>query len=195
MNLHSLKNTPGAKHRRKRVGRGHGSGMGKTSGKGHKGQMARTGHKHKVLFEGGQLRLIQRIPRRGFTNYCRKEMLPVNLWQLENAFENGADVSLAAMASAGLTNGPFDGVKILGKGELTIKLNVTADAFSASARTAIEAAGGNCTVVEVEKVEKVRKPAKAPKAVAEPEPAAEPESPAETEAASEEAPDEASEES
>ena len=86
------------------------------------------------------------------------------------------------MASAGLTNGPFDGVKILGKGELTIKLNVTADAFSASARTAIEAAGGTCTVVEIEKVEKVRKPAKAPKAIAqapaepatEPEPAAEP---------------------
>ena len=106
MNLHSLKNTPGAKHRRKRVGRGHGSGMGKTSGKGHKGQMARTGHKHKVLFEGGQLRLIQRIPRRGFTNFCRKEMLPVNLWQLEKAFENGADVSLAAMAAAGLVAFP-----------------------------------------------------------------------------------------
>jgi large subunit ribosomal protein L15 len=163
MNLHSLKRTPGSTHRRKRVGRGHGSGMGKTSGKGHKGQMARTGHKRKVLFEGGQLRLIQRIPIRGFTNPCRKENLPVNLGQLDKVFDSGAEVNLENMAAAGLTNGPFDGVKILAKGELTKPLNISAHAFSASARTAIEAAGGSCSVIEIVRAEKVKKPTKSEK--------------------------------
>jgi len=146
MNLHSLKNSKGAKHRRKRLGRGHGSGLGKTSGKGHKGQMARSGHKKKLLFEGGQLRLINRLPIRGFNNYCRKEFRPVNVSAL-NVFEDGADVNLEALNQAGLTNGQFDGVKILGKGELTRKLNVTANKFSASAKEKIEAAGGSCTTV------------------------------------------------
>ena len=146
MELHQLKNSKGAKHRRKRLGRGHGSGVGKTSGKGHKGQMARSGHKHKLLFEGGQLRLINRLPIRGFNNYCRKEMRPVNVGAL-NDFEDGADVNLEALKAAGLCNGQFDGVKILGKGELTKKLNVTANKFSASAQAKIEAAGGTCTTV------------------------------------------------
>ena len=146
MNLHSLKNNAGAKHRRKRLGRGHGSGVGKTSGKGHKGQMARSGHKHKLLFEGGQLRLINRLPIRGFKNYCRTEMHPVNVQAL-NVFDDGADVNLEALAKAGLCNGNHDGVKILAKGELTKKLNVTANRFSAAAQAKIEAAGGTCTTV------------------------------------------------
>ena len=146
MDLHSLKNTEGSKHRRKRVGRGHGSGMGKTSGKGHKGQMARSGHKHKAMFEGGQLRLIDRLPIRGFTNYCRKVNCPVNVGALE-VFDDGADVTLEVLSAAGFCNGTFDGVKILGKGELSKKLNVTAHKFSESARKKIEAAGGTCTTI------------------------------------------------
>jgi large subunit ribosomal protein L15 len=146
MNLHSLKNSKGAKHSRKRLGRGHGSGLGKTSGKGHKGQMARSGHKHKLLFEGGQLRLINRLPIRGFKNHCRKEMHALNVQAL-NIFDDGTDVTLDVIAKAGLANGTHDGVKVLGKGELTKKLNVTANKFSASAVAKIEAAGGTCTTV------------------------------------------------
>ena len=146
MNLHSLKNVTGARHRRKRVGRGHGSGLGKTAGKGHKGQMARSGHKHKEGFEGGQMTLIRRTPKRGFKNFTRKVFIPVNLGMLDRCFEDGADVTPVQLVEAGLANGPhFDGIKILGDGELTKKLSVTAHKFSASAKTKIEAAGGTCT--------------------------------------------------
>lgn len=148
MNLHSLKNVKGARHRRKRVGRGHGSGLGKTSGKGHKGQMARSGHKHKEGFEGGQMTLIRRTPKRGFKNINRQVYLPVNLGMLDRVFDDGADVTPVSLVEAGLANGPhFHGIKILGDGELTKKLTVTAHKFSASARTKIEAAGGTCTEV------------------------------------------------
>ena len=146
MNLHSLKNVAGAKHRRKRLGRGHGSGLGKTSGKGHKGQMARTGHKHKNGFEGGQMTLIRRTPKRGFKNYTRKTYLAVNLSDLEVNFDDGADVTIEILKASGLARGSkFDGIKILGTGEITKKLNVTADKFSASAKAKIEAAGGTTT--------------------------------------------------
>lgn len=146
MNLHSLKNVSGARHRRKRLGRGHGSGLGKTSGKGHKGQMARSGHKHKEGFEGGQMPFFRLVPKRGFKNPNRKITAPVNLTFLESRFEDGAEVTLEMLLESGLVNGTFDRIKILGDGELTKKLTVTAHAFSASAKEAIEKAGGSCIV-------------------------------------------------
>lgn len=149
MNLHSLQNVKGARHGRKRLGRGHGSGHGKTAGKGHKGQMARSGHKHKEGFEGGQMPFFRSVPKRGFKNPNRKIYAPVNLVFLDKVFEDGAEVTVEAMREAGLANGRhFTGVKVLGDGELSKKLNVTAHKFSTSARTAIEAAGGTCAVVE-----------------------------------------------
>ncbi len=146
MNLHSLTNTEGARHRRKRVGRGMASGLGKTSGKGHKGQMARKGNKHKLAFEGGQMPLIRRIPKRGFKNPCRTEYVGVNLCNLD-CFEDGAEVTIEMLKRAGLANGQYDGVKVLGRGEISKKLTVKVNAFSASAREKIEAVGGVCEVV------------------------------------------------
>lgn len=146
MDLHSLTNTAGARKKRTRVGRGMGSGKGKTSGKGHKGQMARKGHKHKAGFEGGQMRLVRRIPKRGFTNPTATFFIPVNVGDL-GGFEDGAVVTTADLRKAGLANGTSDGVKILGRGEMKRKLTVKANAFSASARAKIEAAGGACEVV------------------------------------------------
>jgi len=146
MNLHSLQNVKGARHRRKRLGRGHGSGLGKTSGKGHKGQMARSGHKRKEGFEGGQMPFFRTVPKRGFKNPNRKTFAPVNLAFLEAKFDEGAEVTPEAIREAGLANGhAFSGIKILGDGELSKKLNVTAHKFSASAKAKIEAAGGSCT--------------------------------------------------
>jgi large subunit ribosomal protein L15 len=146
MDLHSLTNTPGAKHRRKRLGRGMASGKGKTSGKGHKGQMARKGHKHKLAFEGGQMPLIRRLPKRGFKNPTRIEYIGVNLMNLDR-FEDGTTVDPDVMRKAGLANGNSDGIKILARGEISKKLTVRAQAFSASAKAKIEAAGGVCEVV------------------------------------------------
>ncbi|MEI6166810.1 MAG: 50S ribosomal protein L15 [bacterium] len=146
MNLHSLKNTTGAKSTRKRLGRGVGSGLGKTSGRGHKGQFARSGHKHKLGFEGGQMRLIRRIPKRGFTNISRKEFLPVNVSAL-SVFEAGTEVTPELMKAKGMANGLADGIKILGNGSITKKLIVKAHAFSADAKAKIEAAGGACEIV------------------------------------------------
>lgn len=146
MKLHSLKNTHGARKTRKRLGRGMSSGLGKTSGRGHKGQYARSGHKHKLGFEGGQMRLIRRIPKRGFKNISRKNLLPVNVTAL-NVFEVGTEVTPEVMKAHGLANGLSDGIKILGVGTLTKKLTVKANAFSAEAKTKIEAAGGTCEVV------------------------------------------------
>jgi len=146
MDLQSLTNTPGARHRRKRLGRGMASGKGKTSGKGHKGQMARKGHKHKLAFEGGQMPLIRRLPKRGFKNPARKEFLAVNLTGLDR-FDAGATVDPDAMRKAGLVKGAADGIKILGRGEITKTLTVKANAFSASAKAKIEAAGGVCETV------------------------------------------------
>lgn len=147
MNLHSLKNTPGARKTKKRLGRGTGSGLGKTSGRGHKGQYARSGHKHKLGFEGGQMRLIRRLPKRGFKNATRREFLPVNVSALE-AFDAGAEVTPASIRAKGLANGVADGIKILGSGTLSKKLTVKAQAFSAEAKAKIEAAGGSCEVVQ-----------------------------------------------
>jgi len=147
MRLHDLKPRPGAKHRRKRLGSGESSGHGKTSGRGGKGQTARSGSSIRIGFEGGQMPLARRIPKRGFNNARFATVyVPVNLDAL-NQFEDGARVDEAALRAVGAANGRADGVKILGGGELTRKLTVVAHAFSASARTKIEARGGTCEVV------------------------------------------------
>lgn len=146
MRLHDLKPRPGAKHRRKRLGQGESSGHGKTSGRGGKGQTARSGSSIRIGFEGGQMPLIRRIPKRGFNNTrFGTRYIPVNVAEL-NAFDEGARVDEAAIKAAGLANGPGDGVKILGTGELTKKLSVSVSAFSASAKTKIEAKGGTCEI-------------------------------------------------
>jgi large subunit ribosomal protein L15 len=151
MRLHDLKPRPGAKHRRKRLGQGESSGHGKTSGRGGKGQTARSGSSIRIGFEGGQMPLIRRIPKRGFNNKRHgTRYLPVNLDAL-NRFDEGASVDEAALRSLGLANGRGDGIKILGGGELTKKLSVSANAFSASAKTKIEAKGGTCEVVSLKK--------------------------------------------
>ena len=147
MDLNSLKNTVGARHRRRRIGRGPGSGTGKTSGKGHKGQMARKGNKHKPGFEGGQMPLIRRLPKRGQNNKVRSVFAPVNVGMLDAAFAEDAEISMVDIKKNGLANGTFDGIKILGSGEITKKLTVKATAFSKSAREKIEAAGGTCEVI------------------------------------------------
>jgi len=160
MRLHDLKPRPGAKHRRKRLGQGESSGHGKTSGRGGKGQTARSGSSIRIGFEGGQMPLIRRIPKRGFNNARHgTRYLPVNLEAL-NRFDDGARVDEAALRAVGLANGAGDGIKILGTGDLAKKLTVSAHAFSASARTKIEAKGGSCEVVAA-KTAKPATPAKA----------------------------------
>ncbi len=146
MDLHSLQTTEGSKHRKIRLGRGRASGKGKTSGRGHKGQMSRTGSVHKPLFEGGQMPLVRKLPKRGFTNFTRKTIIPVNLDALAK-FDDGTEVTIELLMEKGLVNGRFDGVKILGDGTLDKKLTVKANAFSASAKEKIEAAGGSCETV------------------------------------------------
>ena len=128
-----------------RRGRGHGSGNGKTAGKGHKGQKARSGAP-RLGFEGGQRPLYRRIPKRGFKNRNRLEIVAINISALEK-FDNGADVTVDTLIESGIVKNPKDGVKILGNGELTKKLNVKANAFSASAKEKIEALGGTCEVI------------------------------------------------
>ena len=158
MRLHDLKPKAGARHRRKRVGRGRGSGRGKTSTRGTKGQLSRAGSSVRPGFEGGQMPLARRLPKRGFNNKrFATVLLPVNLKGLEENFESGATVDEQAIRDAGLANGKSDGIKVLGVGKLTKKLAVTATGFSASAQTAIEAAGGSCTVIEKPKKETPRK--------------------------------------
>ncbi|HEU0037773.1 MAG TPA: 50S ribosomal protein L15 [Verrucomicrobiae bacterium] len=146
MRLHDLKPRPGAKHRRKRLGQGESSGHGKTSGRGGKGQTARSGSSIRIGFEGGQMPLIRRIPKRGFNNArFTTRYLPVNVEAL-NCFDEGTRVDEPVLREHGLVNGRGDGVKILGDGELNKKLTVCAHAFSASARAKIEARGGTCEI-------------------------------------------------
>ena len=147
MRLHSLKPRPGSRHRRKRLGQGESSGHGKTSGRGGKGQTARSGSSIRIGFEGGQMPLIRRIPKRGFNNAAHTiEYIPVNVDRL-NQFDDGAKVDEAAMRQGGLANGTLKRIKILGSGELTRKLNVSAHGFSASAKAKIEAKGGSCHIL------------------------------------------------
>ena len=145
MDLSSLKAAEGSVHDNFRRGRGHGSGNGKTAGKGHKGQKARSGAP-RPGFEGGQMPLYRRIPKRGFKNRNTKEIVGINLAALER-FENGATVDVEMLISEGIVKNPRDGVKILGNGELTRKLTVKANAFSASAKEKIEALGGTAEVI------------------------------------------------
>ncbi len=170
MRLHDLRPRPGARHPRKRLGQGESSGHGKTSGRGGKGQTARSGSSIRIGFEGGQMPLTRRIPKRGFNNRRHgTRYLPVNLESL-NRFDEGARVDEAALRSLGLANGRADGVKILGDGDLTRKLSVTAHAFSASARAKIEAKGGTCEVIAPKHPRPV-KPKRAQPKPAEPKPA------------------------
>ena len=146
MELSNLQPAAGSKHSDNfRRGRGHGSGNGKTAGKGHKGQKARSGAP-RIGFEGGQMPLYRRLPKRGFKNINTAEIITVNVSRLE-AFDNGATVDVDALLEKGIISNPKDGVKILGNGELTKKLNVKANAFSASAKEKIEALGGTTEVV------------------------------------------------
>lgn len=146
MDLSNLRPADGSKHSDNfRRGRGHGSGNGKTAGKGHKGQKARSGAT-RPGFEGGQMPLYRRIPKRGLTNRNTKEIVGINVSALE-AFENDAVVSVAALIEKGIVKNPRDGVKILGNGELTKKLTVQANAFSEGAKAKIEALGGKAEVI------------------------------------------------
>jgi len=146
MRLHDLQPRPGAKHRRKRLGQGESSGRGKTAGRGGKGQTARSGSSIRIGFEGGQMPLIRRIPKRGFNNVrFGTRYIAVNVSEL-NVFADGTRVDETTLRTAGLAKGPGDGVKILGEGELTKKLTVSVSAFSATAKAKIEAKGGECQV-------------------------------------------------
>lgn len=146
MNLSELKPAAGSKQSNAfRKGRGHGSGNGKTAGKGHKGQKARSGAP-RPGFEGGQLPLYMRLPKRGFTNINSKDIVGINV-ELLNAFEDGAEVTVAALVEKGIVKNPKDGVKILGNGELTKKLDVKVNAFSKSAAEKIQAVGGKAEVI------------------------------------------------
>ena len=148
MRLHNLKPRPGSKHRTKRLGQGESSGHGKTSGRGGKGQSARSGSSIRIGFEGGQMPLIRRMPKRGFNNArFTVRYMPVNVDAL-NIFEDGAIVDITAIQEAGLASGPVKLVKILGEGEITKKLSIIANGFSATAKVKIEKAGGSWQLVE-----------------------------------------------
>jgi large subunit ribosomal protein L15 len=152
MMIHEITEKTGKYKSRKRIGRGHGSGSGKTSGRGHKGAKSRSGYSRRPAFEGGQMQYFRRIPKRGFTNADFKTVYHiVNLAALANRFEKGATVDVTSLVEAGLIRNFKNPVKILGNGDLTIALNVTADKFSTSAVEKIEAAGGSVTVIEKKK--------------------------------------------
>ena len=146
MKLHELSSVPGSTKEPKRIGRGHGSGQGKTAGKGHKGQKARAGRGMRVGFEGGQMPLQRRIPKRGFNNIFAKNIVTINVGTLE-VFENGAVVDTQALIDSGLVKKCCDGIKILANGNLTKSLTVNVTAFSEAAKQKIEAAGGKATVI------------------------------------------------
>ena len=148
MKLHNLKPAAGSTHSRRRIGRGPGSGLGGTSTRGHKGAKARSGYKRKIGFEGGQMPLQRRVPKFGLKNINNKEYLAVNLQTLQQLAEEKSltKIGLAELVEAGITNGKKL-VKILGKGELTAKIDVEANAFSKTAEEAIKAVGGNATII------------------------------------------------
>lgn len=146
MKLHDLSAVPGSTKDAKRIGRGHGSGQGKTAGKGHKGQKARAGRGMRVGFEGGQMPLQRRIPKRGFNNIFAKTIKAVNVGTLES-FEDGSVVDIQALIDAGIVKTCCDGVKILSNGQLTKKLTVKVTAYSEAAKSKIEAAGGKAEVI------------------------------------------------
>lgn len=142
MKLHELAPADGANKAVKRIGRGPASGQGKTSGKGHKGQKARAGRGPRPGFEGGQMPLQRRIPKRGFNNIFAKQIAIVNLSDINEKFEDGATVDVEALIESGLVKAQLDGIKVLGNGDITKKLTIKANAFSKSAKEKIENAGG-----------------------------------------------------
>ena len=147
MKLHELSPAAGSTKERKRIGRGAGSGQGKTAGKGHKGQKARAGRGMRPGFEGGQMPLQRRVPKRGFNNIFRTEMAIVNVAALEANYEAGAVVTIDSLIEKGLVKKVLDGVKVLGYGEITKALTVQANAISESAKQKIEASGGKIEVI------------------------------------------------
>jgi large subunit ribosomal protein L15 len=146
MKLHELSPAPGSTSVRKRVGRGHGSGNGKTAGKGHKGQKARSGGGVRIGFEGGQMPLVRRIPKRGFNNIFAKKYAYVNVSSLDK-FVDGTTVDTEMLIASGLIKNAYDGVKVLGNGDLNSKITVKAAKFSKSAVEKIEKAGGKAEVI------------------------------------------------
>ena len=175
--IHEITEKVGKYKARKRIGRGHGSGTGKTSGRGHKGAKSRAGFSHRPGFEGGQMPYFRRIPKRGFSNADFRTVYHiVNVASLEERFKKGATVDAATLVESGLVSNFNNPIKVLAQGELTIKLDVTADKFSASAIEKIEAAGGSVTVIEKKKWVRTypQKPKRTPKKKAAPE-ATEPE--------------------
>jgi large subunit ribosomal protein L15 len=148
MRLHDLKPNPGAKHRRKRLGCGESSGHGKTSGKGHKGQKARSGGSLRPGFEGGQMPLLRRLPKRGFNNAAFKTVYGIiNLDDLEKRFDDGAAINEKLLRGSGLVRGSLEGIKVLGRGDVRKKFHLEVDSISASAREKIEKAGGTITLI------------------------------------------------
>lgn len=146
--LNNLKAPAGATHKKKRLGRGQGSGLGKTSGRGNKGQKSRSGYSRKRGFEGGQMPLHRRLPKRGFTNIFKREWAEVNLARLEELFEAGATITPDALVESGLVRKSLKkSIAILGKGDLSKALNISAHRFSESAKNKIEAAGGKAEVI------------------------------------------------
>lgn len=146
MKLNELTKVPGSTKEAKRIGRGHGSGNGKTAGKGHKGQKARAGHGFRAGFEGGQMPLQRRIPKRGFNNIFAVEVIAINLTALDK-FEDGTVVDIDALKAAGIVKNSCENVKVLSNGEISKKLTVKVNAFSAAAKEKIEAAGGKAEVI------------------------------------------------
>jgi len=162
MKLNELRDNPGARPKSKRLGRGIGSGKGKTSGKGVKGQLARTGVAING-FEGGQMPIYRRLPKRGFFNHFRKEYSPLNLGTLDAAIaagriDAGAEITEESLAAAGLVRGTLDGVRLLGNGEITRAITITVSGASATARAAIEKAGGTITTTVAPKAEAAAAP-------------------------------------
>jgi large subunit ribosomal protein L15 len=152
MRLHDIKPNPGAKHRKRRVGNGESSGLGKTCGKGHKGQKSRSGASIRPNFEGGQMPIFRRLPKKGFNNEAFKTKFSIiNLVDLEAKFEDGDTVNEETLRACGLVQGIYDEIKILGNGELTKKLTVEAYKASATAKAAIEKAGGSLTETAAQK--------------------------------------------
>ena len=147
MKLHDLAPAKGSVKERKRIGRGPASGQGKTAGKGHKGQLARAGRGMRAGFEGGQMPLQRRVPKRGFNNIFRADIAIVNIGSIDKLFDEGAVVTIDELIAKGLVKDALDGVKVLGNGEVTKALTVQANAFSESAKAKIEAAGGKAEVI------------------------------------------------
>jgi large subunit ribosomal protein L15 len=146
--LNNLHPAPGSTHKKKRVGRGPGSGLGKTAGRGNKGQKSRSGYSAKIGFEGGQMPLHRRLPKRGFTNIFKKTWLEVSLAALERSFEGGAEINPEVLHERGLIKKSKHDVVVLGNGEVTKALKISAHRFTKSAREKIEKAGGTATVIE-----------------------------------------------